>query len=80
MKLTLALLALVTSVIAGPVPQSSYDDYGTTPPAHFHYALLHANTLPGSYDNVPAAPVDNPPPPAGGYGSYGMYSPLVTSL
>ncbi|KAL6708956.1 hypothetical protein ACN47E_002083 [Coniothyrium glycines] len=27
----------------------------------------------GSYENVPAPPVNNPPPPAAGYGSYGAY-------
>ncbi|KAL5377799.1 hypothetical protein DPSP01_009577 [Paraphaeosphaeria sporulosa] len=68
MKLSATLLlTLTTSVLAAPVAQSSYSEYGSysnVPAPAGGYGSY------GDYKGVAAPPVENPPAPAAGYGDY----------
>lgn len=80
MRFTLAVIAFAASVIAAPVAkpdaQGTYGSYGmfTTISVYLCKTCtsVYGNqlTFSGTYD----APVPNPPPPAGGYGTYGSYA------
>ncbi|CAO2655847.1 Nn.00g046500.m01.CDS01 [Neocucurbitaria sp. VM-36] len=78
MKLTVTFLALAASVIAAPIAQGTYNDYGSyddvpTPPVTNPPPPAGGYGSYGDYGDVPAPPVNNPLPPAGGYGTYGDY-------
>ncbi|KAK7183636.1 hypothetical protein PSPO01_10294 [Paraphaeosphaeria sporulosa] len=73
MKLSATLLlTLTTSVLAAPVAQSSYSEYGSysnVPAPAGDYISLPPGSY-GDYKGVAAPPVENPPAPAAGYGDY----------
>ncbi|KAF2449440.1 hypothetical protein P171DRAFT_192963, partial [Karstenula rhodostoma CBS 690.94] len=76
MKLSMTcVLALTAPVLAAPVAQSSYDDYGSynnvpAPAVENPPAPAGGYGSYGDYNGVAAPPVENPPAPAAGYGSY----------